>query len=85
MGNVTIIIFKIFASKSIQSLVSARDQNVSFCKFNILLFNTVIIGIYEGSPRSTRPNKENLNNLEKNTFISQRSLLSARYTFPRDV
>ena len=33
---------------------------------------------FEGNPRSTRPNKENPENLEKNTFISQRSLLLAR-------
>ena len=40
---------------------------------------------YEGSPKSTRPNKENPDNLEKNNFISQRSLLLAQYTFPNDV
>jgi hypothetical protein len=40
---------------------------------------------YEGSPRSTRPNKENTKNLGKNIFISLHSLLLARYTFPSDV
>src|SRR5436190_9711335 len=41
--------------------------------------------MYEGSPKSTRPNKENTKNLGKNIFISQHSLLSARYTFPSDI
>ena len=39
---------------------------------------------YTGSPRSTRPNKENPKNLEIDIFISQRSLFLARYTFPSD-
>ena len=40
---------------------------------------------YEDGPRSTRSNKENTKNLGKNIFISQHSLLLARYTFPSDV
>ena len=40
---------------------------------------------YEGSPRGIRPHKEKPNNLEKYTFISQRSLRLARYTFPSDI